>query len=321
MRRRLAILLVATLIGLLATAGWAEWYARENRLDLRDQKATLMGKARGEATAIAAPPDWGLAYLPRRFALLEGGGFRSAWGECKPDFPGKTILAFGDSTTRSAGKEGAQPRTPEEEARFTWPARLDLGKDVQVCVLAEDGYQPVDQLALMQKVLPGLKVDLIIGLLCFNDGHTMTPSISVAVPEGVALYSMPRHWVVYPPLYQPWLLKQSEAFRYLHRRLAEKTGKSIQVPTRVPEVPAATTFRAISKLGPPLQLWYLPHLSGKVEEDRETQRAVAAAGLPLNVVQLTGTLREIQREYLDRVHISDFAHGQVAQQMRAKVPF
>ena len=122
-------------------------------------------------------------------------------------------------------------------------------------------------------------------------------------------------------LVQPWLLKQSEAFRYLHRRLAEKTGKSIKVPTRVPEVPASTTLREISKLGPPLQLWYLPHLSGNTQEDRETLQAVAAAGLPLNVVQLTGSLREIQREYLDRVHISDFAHGQVAQQVRAKVPF
>lgn len=318
MRKRILNILVVILLGLAMAGGGVEVYARHKHLDVMGQRPTIL-RPTPAGLSRPAPDGWGVAYLPRDFEMLEGGGFKSSWGVCRPDFAGRTVLAFGDSTTRQSGGVGLQPRTSVEEAQKTWPAFLNLGSDVQVCVIAEDGYHPRDIELILKKVLPTLKVDLLVGMLCFNDGYEFAPQLALDVTKGTALFNLPLKMAVYPPWDIPWLWDHSEAFRYLHWYMANESGLKKMRKSQYSGVPTSESLIAIASFDVPLVLWYLPHLSFQADQDQRTLQSVAEAELPINQLVLDGNPIDLRYQFDDPIHLSERGHRQVAAQIAKEV--
>lgn len=311
---RLAIVWVCGLVGALALEG----YARARHLDRLRARTTAVG---GRQTAASdfqlSPLDWDVPYFPRVFSL-QSEVLQTAWGTCRADHPGRTVLVLGDSTTRQASGGGRGDASPQGEAARTWPALLapDLPADVQLCVVAEDGYHPADHLALLRRLAPILEPDLVLVLLCANDLVDQAQWVGVAQDGWVVVYELPATAPAFRPLWNPWLWSHSEAFRFVSWRLVERFGHGFDLP-----VGGAQPRRAIQSLhdllaeAPDLRLFYLPMLDDGDPDDLAARQRLVAEGIPHQALSLTAPWEPLRREAGDRMHLSDQGHAAVARQV------
>lgn len=312
---RLALVLVALLLGAVGIEG----YGRARHLDrLQARGIAVDGRRTAASNFGAAPLDWGLPYLPRVFTL-DDQQLTTAWGTCRFDHPGRTVLVLGDSTTRQASGAifGGPDTILQDEARRTWAGLLQRGvpKDVQVCVVAEDGYHPSDYVALVEQLGPLLQPDLIVVLLCSNDMSDIAEREAVARDGWQVVYELPTTRPVYPPLWQPWLYDHSEAFRFLHYRLATATGDRFDIPVAEVRRPSADSLRRLGGTASTLLLAYLPALADEHEFEPIAQAKLERLGMDVVRVELSGPWRPLRRQQDDVVHLSDQGHSEVAAQL------
>jgi len=301
-----------------------EAYARWRHLDERRLRGIAVAGPLVQASAFQpSPQGWSVAYLPRDFQL-DADGLTTAWGHCAADFPGRTVLVFGDSTTRQASPEppglglGADPGDRRwRTAGQTWAGRLAaaLGHGVQVCVVAEDGYHPVDYADLAARILPVLHPDLVLVLLCGNDLDPQPPRFAVDKGERVEVYAQPGYLPVYPPLRWDWLLDRSVAFRFLHWRLAALTGDELRLARHVDAVGADQALTALAARGAPLRVAWLPPLRDAPADLARDRATLATWSVPVQILDLQPPWPALRREPTDTVHLSDEGHARVAAQL------
>jgi lysophospholipase L1-like esterase len=304
---------VSTVVVLL---GGLEGYARSQALDLRQGSAIAATgrEVQHQAEGRFDPTgDWGVAYLPR--GLTEGpAGFTTPWGSCSLDWSGRTVLVLGDSVTRQA--------TPGPHTHGgTWPMQLTWPEDVQVCVLAEDGYHPAEYAAMADKVRrDGLEPDLTLIVLCENDVQDLPARYPVQLDGRVALYEPPTHTLAWAPAWQPWLYAHSEAFRFAHWRLAvANPDQAAQIPATVTQRDVSPALLALQDAGP-TEIWFLPPL--RVQDDP------LSSGRLENVNQTVSGIRvldrgtdpaSLRRQPDDHVHLNDAGHAWIAAQIQPVV--
>lgn len=320
------VLLGSLVLGL----GVVEAYARARSLDRAIARATAVaGRHTGSSEFQPAPDHWDLPYLPRFFRLDEQ-QLETAWGSCRFDHPGPTILVFGDSTTRQASsgnRSRSQPFPPDSdrdalarhEARRTWPAALaaTLSPDTQLCVVAEDGYHPADYRELTRHLLPLLNPEQVIVLLCENDLQAIAAREAVPGDQGwMVVYELPHTRPVFPPLWQPQLYEWSEAFRFVHLRLALATGRRVDITMEHPTLPWAESLREIAE-AVPTRLVFLPPLVEPGLPSATHAARLGELGLPVQVISLPPPFDPWRRDARDEVHLSDEGHAEVARQIAA----
>jgi hypothetical protein len=310
---RLSFITCCVLAGALAI----EAYARLNHLDRRRARAIAVG---GRQTAAShfqlTPADWDLPYLPRVFDLDED-RLVTAWGTCRFDHPGPTVLVLGDSTTRQASGGGPVDSTPTGEAARTWPGRLAglLPPEIQLCVVAEDGYHPADQVVLLRKLAPLLRPALVVVLLCANDLLDKVEWVGVAQDGWVVVYEAPTTVPVFRPAWNPWLWENSEAYRFASWQLALRFGQAYELEVGSATWYARASLAALQAEAPKLVMAYLPMLDDAHEDDLRARRRLVAWQVPHKVLELQPPWKPLRREAGDRMHLSDHAHGLVAEQM------
>ncbi len=321
-----AAVLIASLVLALAAA---ETYARARGLDLRLARATAVSGTRTAASRfLPAPETWDLPYLPRVFRL-DDQGLETAWGSCRFDHAGPTVLVFGDSTTRQAsGGARARSAPPPDssdvlaharwEAERTWPTalRASLGPDTQLCVVAEDGYHPADYAELARHLLPLLKPERLLVLLCDNDLQDIAARQAVEQEGWMVVYELPPSRPVYPPLWQPQLYEASEAFRFVHLSLSQATGNRVEVPYETPRLPWAESLQELAGLAP-TTLIYLPRLAEPGRPSAQERALLDSLGLEVKLVELSPPWDRWRREERDDVHLSDDGHAELARQLAA----
>ncbi len=292
----------------VATAAGAELYARRARLDLLQYDSM-----RVDDNLVAPSPalvDAGVEFLPRGFVQDEA-GFTTGFGRCDLDWPGRTLLALGDSTTVQTAVDGV----PQAHAG-TWPllAAQALGDDWQACVLAENGYHPSDLVALWQGMALDLQPDHVALLLCENDLVPQKPRQLARRGGETLLLSRPNHDIVWRQLWNPWLYARSEAYRHLTWRMALRTGDQAALATYVPgRDHVGALRRLVSALDP--QLLYLPPLvAGPVDRTRLDPLA-AALDRPIAVVDLGDDPQRYRLEPEDTVHVDAAGHRRIARQV------
>jgi lysophospholipase L1-like esterase len=324
MRRRTLIVPPLTLLAALVAV---ECSSRAMDTDRMQHEAIAIGagNSMGETWHQAGSPEWlatteelGVDYLPDDF-VLDDGGYHSRWPYCDFDHQGFTILALGDSTTRQSMKieDGVRYGDLPEH---TWPALLEerLGEDVQVCVAAENGFHPRDLAMMLAALQPRLEPDLVLALLCENDLIELAPRVRVQRGDALVFYrAMPERKVV-PSLYWYPLYVRSEAYRFLHWRLAMALpgiGGSIRVQLR----DAFGTDEALRRLDATpgqLGIWFLPSLG----DDDETllanvERLSARSGVGIRTVPLPQPRARFRRTDDDPVHMNIEGHERVVDAM------
>ena len=298
-----------------------EGYARLRHLDRLRARATAVG---GRQTAAShfqlSPADWDLPYFPRVFDL-DDQRLITAWGTCRFDHPGRTVLVLGDSTTRQASGGGIGDNSPEGEAARTWPALLagSLPSDIQVCVVAEDGYHPADHLELLRRLAPRMRPDLVVLLLCANDLVDQAEWVGVARDGWVVVYEMPTTVPVFRPMWSPWLFEHSEAFRFLHWQLSSRFGQRYDLAVEERPRQALASLAAIQAQAPALLMAYLPMLDDADQDDLLARRRLVAEGLPHQLLSLQPPWDPLRREAGDRMHLSDRGHALVAEQLEPSI--
>ena len=293
----------------LATVG-VELAARQMDLD----------RLQAEAIAVERPPledaHWtdgsalGVAYLPRGLEW-DGSNLKSRFGACEADHPGPTVLIYGDSTSVQTALDG------DTHAGALWPELLELPSDAQVCGVAEVGYHPADYAELHAVLAPALQPDLVLILLCPNDISVRRPRTGVRQPDGqVLLYEPPAYRLIVPGLWNPWLYDRSEAFRFVHWRLAMGQEQPHQLPVTVDEGVSSTEALAAIQTQQPTQVFMLPKLGehGPSYEERD-RRALAEMGV--RAVKLEQPLSQWRRTPDDHVHLNQAGHEVVAAQVQA----
>lgn len=306
-------IVLATVVVLL---GGVEGYARSQHLDQRQGSAIAATgrEVQHQAEGRFDPTgDWGVAYLPR--GLTEGpGGFTTPWGGCDLSWSGRTVLVLGDSVTRQA--------TPGPHTHAgTWPMQLTWPEDVQVCVLAEDGYHPAEYAAMADKLRrDGLEPDLTLIVLCENDLQDLPARYPVHVDGRLALYEPPSHTLAWAPAWQPWLYGQSEAFRFVHWRLA------VAQPQRAAKIPASTSERQVApallelQAAGPTRIWFLPPL--RVQDDPLSGARLATVSQTVPDIQVLDRSDDpvsLRRAPDDHVHLNDAGHAWIAAQIQPVV--
>ncbi len=321
MRRRTLILPPLTLVATLAAF---ELSARTMSLDNRQHEAIAVsaGMGLGETWLDETHESWletveelGVDYLPREFRL-EDGGFHSHWGFCDFAFEGPSVLVLGDSTTRQsmAVEEGVKYG---DLARHTWPALLqeELGHGVQVCVAAENGYHPRDHLRLLEGLGHRLEPAIVLVLLCENDLAELSPRVGVREDNALVFYRALPHRLVYEPLFWFPLYVRSEAYRFVHWRLAlndpARTSK-IEVELR-DAFGVDEALRRIEAGAPHLGVYFLPTLEDEGREDLEKRVAHVSerAGVPIQPVPLPPPIDRFRKEPSDPVHANLEGHHHV----------
>ncbi|MCK6508137.1 GDSL-type esterase/lipase family protein, partial [Myxococcota bacterium] len=311
---RIVIVWVCGLVGALSMEG----YARARHLDRLRARTTAVG---GRQTAASdfqlAPIDWDVPYFPRVFTLRPD-ALQTAWGTCRADHPGRTVLVLGDSTTRQASGGGKGDASPQGEAARTWPARLaaSLPADVQLCVVAEDGYHPADHLAMLRRLSPILQPDLVLVMLCANDLVDQAQWVGVARDGWVVVYELPATAPAFRPLWNPWLWSHSEAFRFLSWKLVARFGHGFDLPvgTDAPRR-AVPSLRDLGAEAPAVRLFYLPMLDDADPDDLGARQRLASEGIAHHVLSLSAPWEPLRREGGDRMHLSDHGHEIVAAQV------
>jgi len=241
----------------------------------------------------------GLDYLPTTFSL-DHAGFTSAWGRCDFDHP-RSWLVLGDSTT-------AQPHYSVDQ---TWPSRLRVPDDVQLCVIAEDGYDPRDYVGLLEG-MDTFSPERIGVLLCENDLGELIKRTS-SLQDGVLVLHEPvERLAVYAPLYYPRIFELSVAFRFVHWRLAGDPPEH-WAPQHVPGVQAGDALRQVVTRAP-TTLWYLPRLEEAAAAPVASLEV--ATGLPVTVIRLENPAGgRLTPE--DTIHLNASGHAEVARLIEA----
>lgn len=305
--KRLVLRLTGVLLPVVVGLGGVELWARQQDLDHRQGQAiALQGEPLQDfVEGKLASEEWGVAYLPTDLEA-DRRGFATRWGACAYDHPGRTLLVFGDSTTVQG--------TPQNEPHGTWPARLSLPEDVQLCVVAEMGYHPGEYLALARHLREeGLEPDLTLVLLCENDLSDLQARIGVEVDGREALYQPPTHRLAFAPLWNPWLFERSEAFRFVSWRMAEAWPQhQARIPAGVaPMRESAPSLQGLQELGP-TEIFYAPPLRGWVTPNpllRHVQQQVPE----LHVLEWGPDPVSLRRQSDDDVHFNDRGHAVVVE--------
>lgn len=311
MRKRLLIpplTLIVTGIALELTA---------RALDLDDRESVSIAVDKNLTRLMPDGSDWGVDYLPRRFKLDET-GFDSGWGRCDFTRPGPRVLALGDSTTRQVGASPDQPGVLDPP-ELTWPMLIAarLRADVQVCVIAEDGYHPVDQVIVAEHVAALWPPDLIVTLWCDNDLDDEV--VRHRVDEGdqvrVVLHNPVLH--AWPPIHWPWLFYRSEALRYVSSRIATTTGQILEVPSPLPRTRSVVdAIRRIDALPGELRAFHLPALQSDDSWGISRVNALAdQSGVPIWTIPLPQPREHLRVVEADRIHENAKGHRLVAAKM------
>lgn len=318
----LAALLLALPLGMLGV----ELYARRAHLDLRAARATAIQRQTGQWMAARAAPDgWGVPYLPRVFSLGPE-GIETAWGTCRFDHAGPSLLLLGDSTTRQASspqRSRALPFPPADqpdaiarhEAARTWPARLAaaLPPGTQRCVLAEDGYHPADLLELARRMRDRLELRGLVVLLCANDIEDIAARVAIPRDDGLLLVELPPWRLVHRDLFQPWLFERSEAFRFLHHQLAQGSSRGYELPVDDRQLGWEASIRGLLDLG--ARLFYLPPLDEEAAARDPAWDRLRAVDPQAVRLELPPPMDRWRRAQADPVHLSDEGHEEVARQV------
>ena len=292
---------------------FVEGYARNQHLDVRQGSAIALGGRQIQSHTAGRQDmtgEWGVAYLPR--GLMETHtGFQTPWGPCDYDWDGRTVLILGDSVTRQAS-EGPNTHLG------TWPLQIALPNDVQLCVLAEDGYHPAEYAAMIQYVQArGLVPDLTLIVLCENDLLDRPARYSVYLNGTLALYEPPSHTLAWGPAWQPWLYGHSEAFRFAHWQLAiADPDRAVRIPVSVPSMQVVSALQSLQAAGP-TQIWYLPLL--QLQEDPHSVARLNALSqeIPgIDVLDRSGDPHGLRRRADDPIHLNDAGHAWITAQMQ-----
>jgi lysophospholipase L1-like esterase len=311
------------LVTLLVTIAGFELIARWMRLDLRQHEAIAVsaGKGLGEIWHEGDTEAWleavevmGLDYAPDHFAL-EGAGYHSRWPFCDFGFDGPTVLAMGDSTTRQSMMENPAGGRFGDMVEHTWPMLLQqrLGDGVQVCVAAENGYHPRDLTLMLDALEPRLHPAVVLALLCENDLNDLEPRVRVDRGDAFIFYRALDHRLVFGPLFWRTLFDRSEAFRFLHWRLA------MAVPSQAYEkkVELKDAFSVVSALermdAKPgaLGVYYLPQLDDSPLEDPRVEELAQKSGVDITTVPLPSPRERFRRTEEDAVHVNIDGHRAV----------
>jgi lysophospholipase L1-like esterase len=322
MRRRLLIVPPLTLVAVLAAV---ELTARFMDTDMLQHEAIAVAAGRGlgetwheEGTAawLETAEALGVDYLPDEFELEEG-GFHSRWGFCAFGFEGPTVLAMGDSTTRQSMVERDGQRFGDVPQN-TWPMLLKshLGPGVQVCVLAENGYHPGDLSRLLEGIQPRLEPDLVLVLLCENDLAEAPPRVRVDRGDAFVYYRAVAERPVVPALYWYPLYLRSEAFRFLHWRLA------LAWPSRAGEIELTLrdtigvdgALRSMEDQPGALGVYYLPLLDdAEPAQPPRLAELNRLAGIEVHPVVLPAPRAAYRRTDDDPVHMNLAGHQRVVE--------
>ncbi len=319
--RLVLALLVVVAATLLAGAAGVECWARLRDLDrLQAQRvAVAEGDWFGESRIEAIAPAWREraaplldAYLPAGFRL-DDGGFDTAWGRCSFEHPGPTVLILGDSTTRNTRGKGVVGDDPA----FTWPAmlRAELPDEVQLCVIAELGYHPSDQLRYLEVLGPRLEPAAVVVLLCDNDLEPSSPRLRVPRDGATVYYSLPDTQQVWRPLYLPWLHRRSEAARFLLWRLAlARPEAAVGVPARgVEPTPSLDSLARMQAFPAPVLLFHLPVLRSDGPVEPGVQALYDQRRVPFHRVELGPDPEALRYSPPDPIHLNVAGHRVVVQ--------
>lgn len=314
MRRRWLVLPLT----LLVAAAVVELSARALNLDARQGEATLLAHGRVDRGPWASGAAIGVDYLPHPFEQDEA-GFTTRWGRCDYGHPGPSLLVLGDSTTRRLA-QGAQRDPPE----LSWPRLLaaELPENVQLCVLAEDGYDPTDLAALHAAFAPRLQPTLTLALLCANDLTDRPARTLKTDARGLAIYNPAAQQLSWPPLYWAPAFQASEALRFVHWRVATATASGAPVPGGQPltRQPAEALARLQSAPGE-LLVAYLPELiSGLPPGNPRLEQLARSSGVPISALQLPAPLPALRIDPADPLHINAAGHRGVADALVMELP-
>ncbi|MFT5587197.1 MAG: lysophospholipase L1-like esterase, partial [Cognaticolwellia sp.] len=257
--------------------------------------------------------QWGVAYLPRGMTETHT-GFQTPWGRCDYDWDGRTVLILGDSVTRQAS-EGRDTHLG------TWPLQIEWPNDVQICVLAEDGYHPAEYAAMAKYVQDrGLEPDLTLIVLCENDLADRPARYSVTLNGRLALYEPPSHTLAWGPAWQPWLYGQSEAFRFAHWQLAiADPDRAARIPVSVPSLQVVSALQSLQAAGP-TQMWYLPPLQLQDDPFSVAELNALSHEIPgIDVLDRSDDPVGLRRRADDPIHLNDAGHAWIAAQMQPVV--
>ncbi len=318
MRRALALLLVAVVTALLAAVG-AESWARVRDLDRLQAEGVAVSEGSwfGESRIEAISPPWRdraapllESYLPAGFRLDEA-GFDTAWGRCDFEHPGPSVLILGDSTTRNTRGKGVF----QDDPAYTWPAMLreELPEQVQVCVIAELGFHPRDQLRYLEVLGPALEPAAVVLLMCDNDLEPSSPRLRVPRDQATVYYAFPDTQRAYRPLYQAALFRRSEAFRFLHWRLAlSRPDQAVEVPSAAARpTPALDTLARIQAWPAPVLLFHLPVLRAEGPVEPGVQALYAQDRVPFHRVDLGPEPERLRYSPPDPIHLNVEGHRAV----------
>lgn len=310
-RKRLLIL-PATVLALLISL---EVTARTLHLDQREQVSIAVDASLTRLMSDGSA--WGVDYLPRQFSL-DDTGFDSYWGRCDFTAPGPRVLALGDSTTRQVGRLGPLPEDLDPIA-LGWPMLLKshLRKDVQVCVIAEDGYHPFDQAILAERVARLWPPDLIVALWCDNDLDDEPARVMVREGDQMRIVLHNPFQRVWRPFQWPWLIQRSEAARFIGSRLGTLTGDAVDVPLDLPrERRVLDAIRRIDALPGELRAYHIPALQ---EDDQwgvvRTNGLAEQAGVPIFNIPLPQPRESLRILDADHIHPNRRGHELVAAAM------
>jgi len=214
----------------LAAGVWAETTARRLHLDYRQGPAMSTSSLATRPAVVGGVDLTGMDYLPRVLAIHDG-VLRTGFGACLLRSERPTILALGDSTTVQGSMEGKPSEFLE-----TWPTRLPVGPDAQVCALAEVGYHPSDLATLVAAFGDRLRADRTVLLLCGNDLGGQAPRAFLEVAGSSSLVEAPRTFRYWRRLWSPWLAERSEAYRFASYTMASRSGRRSDVNPATPPI-------------------------------------------------------------------------------------
>ena len=307
--------ILATTVAVPALALGLEYAARVMHLDARQgvpmevpEEADAAGRV-----LVAYAPTPGVDYLPRRFKL-DDAGFYSAFGRCDFAFQGKTFVAIGDSTT----VQTTLPDGSGNEWDASWAKLLGakLGSGWQMCVLAEVGYHPTDELDLWNLLGGKLHADAAAVLLCDNDLTGQAVRQTSKVGGKWVLFTTPDRLAQWTKDPFPKLFEASEAWRFVSWRLADMTGEARELRRDVRHRQAAEALHELDLSIHP-RFYHVPPLTPDSTRVARVDELQKAASVKIVEVDLPADKVSLQRQPGDTVHMAYEGHHRLAEQVYA----
>jgi hypothetical protein len=304
--KRLAVVSLATLG--LSVLG-VELAARQLDLDRLQEEAIAVDGSRVNSAIWRDGAELGVAYLPPTLRF-EDGDMITRIGTCKRDHPGPTVLVYGDSTTVQSSLDGVLAKGA------LWPQMLEVPRGGQLCGAAEVGYHPADYRDLHERLVDLVQPDLVLVVLCENDLPPRRPRTAVRRKEGgVMLFEKPTHRLIQPQIWQPQLYEASEAFRFLHWRLAMGSEDPHRLPLDVEgAVDSAEALQSLRERTP-TEIFLLPPLGPKAQR-AERRFHTALEAVEPRQLELEEPLSQWRRLPEDELHLNEAGHRAVAAQIQ-----